>query len=101
MPSLGRHRGPGGLLKVLLHLHQDRLMPGLMCRQGISCAVLEHHSLARQIERHADVAVGWTLAWADARRLEELPRCGPVEPWDVDADAGLLTLVRAVSRTLR
>ena len=83
---------------MLLHLRQDRLMPGLASRQGVSHAALEHHSRARQAERHANVAVRWTLASADTRRPHELPRRGPVEPGDVDADAELLTLARAVSR---
>ena len=29
---------------------------------------------------------------------EELPRCGPIEPWNVDAITELLTLSRAMSR---
>ena len=87
------------LLGVLLHLHQDCLMPSLTVREGIPCAVLEHHSHVRQAERHADVVVGWTIASADTRRPDELPRHDPVEPGDVDADTELLTLARAVSRT--
>ena len=86
---------------MLLHLRQDRLMPGLASRQGVSHAALEHHSRARQAERHENVAVRWTLASADTRRPHELPRRGPVEPWDVDADAELLTLARAVSSASR
>ena len=101
MPSLGRLGGTGRLLKVLLHLHQDRLMPGLASRLGVPHAALERLSRARQAERHADVAVRRTLASADTRRPHELPRRGPVEPGDVDADAELLTLARAVSRATR
>ena len=40
----------------------------------------------RQDERHANVAVRWTLATPHARTLETLLRRGPVEPWHVDAD---------------
>ena len=80
-----------------LHLRQDRLVPSLSSRQDIPHAALERHSHARQAEGHANVAVRWTLALADTRRPDELPRCSPVEPWDVDADAELLTPARAVS----
>ena len=45
-----------------------------------------------QAKWHANVAVRWTLAPTNTRRPEALLRCGPVEPWDVDADAQLTTL---------
>ena len=86
---------------MLLHLLQDRLMPGLASRLGVPHAALEHLSHARQAKRHANVAVRWTLASADMRRPHELPRRGPVEPGDVDADAELLTLAKAVSCAAR
>ena len=86
---------------MLLHLRQDRLMPGIASRQGVPHVALEHHNRARQAEGHADVAVGWTLTSADTIRSDELPRCGPVEPGDVDADAELLSLTRAVSCAMR
>lgn len=76
-------------------------MPGLASCQGIPHVALEHHSRARQAEGHADIAVGWSLASADARRLDELLRPDPVEPGDVDADTELLTLARAVSHAAR
>ena len=76
-------------------------MPGLASRLGIPHAALERFSHARQAEGHADVAVGWTLTSANTGWPDELPRRGPVEPGDVDADAELLTLARAVSRAAR
>ena len=39
-----------------------------------------------------NIVVRWTLAPANARRPEALLRCGPVEPWNVDADAQLVIL---------
>ena len=72
-------------------------MPGFASRLSISHAALERLRHARQAERHADVAVGWTLASANTRLPEEPPRCGPVNPGDVDVDAELLTLARVVS----
>ena len=39
----------------------------------------------------------WTLAAADTRWPDEMSRRGPIEPGDVDGDAELLTLARAVS----
>ena len=41
----------------------------------------------RQAERHANIAVRWTLATSHARRPKALLRCDPVEPLVVDADA--------------
>ena len=41
----------------------------------------------RQAKRHANVAVGWTLATYHARGPKAILRCGSVEPWYVDADA--------------
>ena len=61
-------------------------MPGLLSRQDALQVALIGGRHARQAKRHANVAVRWTLAAAHARRLEGLLRCGPVEPWDVDAD---------------
>ena len=69
------------------YLRQDRVMPGLLSRQNAPQVGLEGDSRVRQAERHANVAVRWALAASHARRPEELLRCGPVEPWDVDADA--------------
>ena len=70
---------------------------------------MSHMSLAKQTldmvisvgfsasEGHANVAVWGTLASADTGRPEEMPRCGPIGPWDVDVDVELLTLSRAMS----
>ena len=80
-----------------LHIRQVRLVPSLPSCQDVPHAVLEHHSRARQAEGHANVAMRWTLASADTGRPKEWPICGPIEPWDVDADAELLTLSRAMS----
>ena len=96
-----RLKGPRRLLKVLLHLRQDRLMPGLASRLGVPHAALERFSHARQAEGHADIAVRWTLAPSDARWPDELPRRDPVEPGDVDANTKLLTLAGAVSYASR
>ena len=61
-------------------------MPSLLSRQDALQMALVGGSHVRQAERHANVVVWRTLATAHARRLEKLLRCGPVEPWDVDAD---------------
>ena len=97
MPSLGRLGGTGRLLKVLLHLRQDCLVPGFAGCLGVPHATLERLSRVRQDERHADVPVGRSLASADTRRPYELPRRSPVESSDVDADAELLTLTIAMN----
>ena len=51
-------------------------------------------SHVRQAKRHANIVVRWTLAPANARRPEALLRCGPVEPWNVDADTQTPVLAR-------
>ena len=86
---------------MLLHLHQDCLAPGLAGHLSVSHAALEHLSRAHQAERHADVAMRRSLASIDMRRPHELPRRGPVEPRDVDADTELFTLARAASSASR
>ena len=85
--SLGWFWGSGRLLEDRLHLRQDCVMPGLLSRQDVVQVALEGSRHARQAEWHANIAVWWALAASHARRPEELLRCGPVEPWDVDADA--------------
>ena len=62
-------------------------MPDLLSLQNAPQQALMCGDRARQAEGHANVAVRWALATSHARRPEELLRCGPVEPWDVDADA--------------
>ena len=62
-------------------------MPGLLTYQDAPQVALEGGCYARQAEWHANVAVRWTLTPSSARRPEALLRCGPVEPWDVDADS--------------
>ena len=74
-------------------------MPGLLTCQDALQIALEGDSHARQAERHANIAVRWTLTSASTRRPEALLRCGPVEPWDVDADAQLTTLAWVGSGT--
>ena len=86
---------------MLLHLCQERLVPGLAGRLSVPHAALERLSRTRQAKRHADVAVRRTLASADTRRPHELPIRSPVEPGDVDADTELRTLARAVSCATR
>ena len=86
---------------MLLHLRQDRLMPGLAGHPSVPHAALERLSRACQAKRHADVAVRQTPTSADTSQPHELPRRGPVEPEDVDADAKLLTLASAVSCAMR
>ena len=61
-------------------------MPGILGQQDAPQVVLEGSCYARQAEWHANVAVRWTLTPSSTRRPEALLRCGPVEPWDVDAD---------------
>ena len=68
------------------------MVPSLLtCHDALQVA-LEGSGHARQAELHANVAVRWTFAAPDTRRLEALLRCGLVEPWYVDADAHLTTL---------
>ena len=70
------------------------MVPGLLSRQNAPQATLEGNSHVRQAERHANVAVRWTLALTNPRRPEALLGCGSVEPWDVNADAQLVVLAR-------
>ena len=85
--SLGRLRGSGRFLEDHLHLRQDRVMSGLLSLQNAPQMALVSSSHVRQAERHANVAVWRTLAASHAQRPEVLLRCGPIEPWVVDADA--------------
>ena len=62
-------------------------MPDLLSLQNAPQQALMSGDRVRQAERHANVAVGWTLATSHARGPEALLRCGSVEPWYVDADA--------------
>ena len=62
-------------------------MPGLLSRQNAPQVSLVDGSRVRQAERHANLAVRWTLAASHEERAEALLRCGSVEPWDVNADA--------------
>ena len=59
----------------------------LLTRHDAPQVALEGSSHARQAEWHANIVVQRTLAPAHARRPEDLLRCSPVDPWDVDADA--------------
>ena len=63
------------------------MVPGLLSHQDTPHVVLIGCRHARQAEGHVNVAVWRALAAAHTRRPEALLRCGPVEPWDVDADA--------------
>ena len=62
-------------------------MLDLLSLQNAPQQVLMSGDRVRQAERHANVAVRWTLAMPHARRPEALLRRGSVEPWYVDADA--------------
>ena len=62
-------------------------MPGLLSRQNASQMAQVSSSRVRKAERHANVAVRWTLAMSHARGPEALQRDDSVEPWYVDADA--------------
>ena len=62
-------------------------MPDLLSLQNAPQQALMSGDSAQQAERHADVAVTWTLATPHARRPEALMRRGSVEPWHVNADA--------------
>ena len=62
-------------------------MPDLLSLQNAPQQVLMSGDRVRQTERHANVAVGWTLATSHVRGPEALLRRGSVEPWYVDADA--------------
>ena len=75
------------LIQDSLNLYQDSMVPGLLSRQDAPQVALIGGCHARQDKRHANVAVRWAPAASHARRPEELLRSGPVEPWDVDADA--------------
>ena len=61
-------------------------MPDLLSLQNAPQKALMSGDRVRHSERHANVAVRWTLATPHARTLEALLRRGPVEPWHVDAD---------------
>ena len=63
------------------------MMPVLLTHHDTLQVVLEGSCQARQAEWHANVVVRWALAMSHMRRPEKLLRCGPVEPWYVDADA--------------
>ena len=67
-------------------------MPSLLSCQNAPHMALVGGSRVRQAEKHAKIAVRRTLASSHVRRPEGLLRCGPVEPWDVDADMQLTTL---------
>ena len=75
-----------GVLEHHLHLCQDRAMLDLLSLQNAPQQALMSSGRVRQAERHANVAVRWTLAMSHARGPEALLRCGSVEPWNVDAD---------------
>ena len=62
-------------------------MPDLLSLQNAPQQALMSGDRVEQAERHANVAVRWTLATPHARRPEALLRRGSVEPWHVDADA--------------
>ena len=88
-------------MKNRRHFHQDRLVPGLLSRQDVSQVALEGNNHVRRAKRHANVAVRRALTPTNARWPEALLRCGPIESWDVDADAQLAGLVRDSSCTGR
>ena len=69
-----------------LHLRQDRTMPDLLSLQNAPQQALMSGDRIQQAERHANVAVRWTLTTPHARRPEALLRRGSVEPWHIDAD---------------
>ena len=62
-------------------------MPDLLSLHNAPEQALMSGDRVRQAERHANVAVRWTLATPHARRPEALLRRGSVAPWNVDADA--------------
>ena len=61
-------------------------MPGLLSRQNAPQVALMSSGRVRQAERHANVAMRWTLATSHTQTPEALLRRGSVEPWHVDAD---------------
>ena len=75
-------------------------MPDLLSLQNALQQALMKGDRVRHAERHANVAVRWTLTTPHARSPEALLRCGSVEPWYADADAQLTTLawVRSSAR---
>ena len=75
------------ILEDHLHLCQDRAMPDLLSLQNAPQQTLMSSSRVRQDERHANVAVRWTLATPHARGPEALLRGGSVESWYVDTDS--------------
>ena len=76
-----------GILEDHLHLCQDHVVPDLLSLQNAPQQALMSGDRVQQAKRHANMAVGLTLAASHARRPEKLLRSGPVEPWNVDADA--------------
>ena len=62
-------------------------MPGLLSRQDAPQVALEGRLHARQAKWYVNITMRWALTASHARRPEKLLRCGPVEPWNVDADA--------------
>ena len=62
-------------------------MPDLLSLQNAPQQALMSDDRVWQAERHANVAVRWTLTTPHARRPEALLRRGSVEPWHVNADA--------------
>ena len=62
-------------------------MPDLLSLQNAPQQALMSSGRVRQAERHANVAVRWTLTTSHARRPEALLRRDSIEPWVVDADA--------------
>ena len=61
-------------------------MPDLLSLQNAPQQALMSCGRVRQAERHANVAVRWTLAMPHVRRPEALLRRGSVELCHVDAD---------------
>ena len=61
-------------------------MPDLLSLQNAPQQALMSSGRVRQAERHANIAVRWTLAMSHVRGPEALLRRGSVEPWHVDAD---------------
>ena len=62
-------------------------MPDLLSFQDGPHEGLVCGSRVRQAIRHANIAMGRTLAASHLRRLEALLRRRSIEPWYVDADA--------------
>ena len=62
-------------------------MPDLLSLQNAPQQALMSGDRVRQAKRHANIAVGLTLAMSHVRGPEALLRGGPIKPWYVDADA--------------